>query len=181
MFKPNNPPIVPTPDAFMDSIVATRSEMIFCYPSYVEAWACDEDHLTKLKSLRMVVRHLFISVIFNFSANDTDILRRPDQPSAGRSPRCGRSEVHSALWNVGHLVHWRFAGDTEPTFCFSERRLAHSPARCRTPPNWTFQTGSTSASRRISTCGWYRRRACRESSSPSSLYVPSAYNFVPCS
>ena len=36
MFKPCTPPVVPTPDVFLDSVVATRSEMIYGVPAFIE-------------------------------------------------------------------------------------------------------------------------------------------------
>ena len=36
MFKPCTPPVVPTPEVFLDSVVATRSEMIYGVPAFIE-------------------------------------------------------------------------------------------------------------------------------------------------
>ena len=56
MFQPCSPPVVPTPEAFLDSFYSTKSEMLFCVPSFVEAWARDPEHIKKLGSLRAIVR-----------------------------------------------------------------------------------------------------------------------------
>ena len=36
MFKPCTPPVVPTPEVYLDSVVATRSEMIYGVPAFIE-------------------------------------------------------------------------------------------------------------------------------------------------
>lgn len=36
MFKPTTPPVLPTPEAFLDSLIATRSEIVYCVPAFVE-------------------------------------------------------------------------------------------------------------------------------------------------
>lgn len=58
MFKPCNPPVVPTPEAFLDSIVCTRTEMLFCVPAFVEAWARSVSDVEKVKALRLIVSRI---------------------------------------------------------------------------------------------------------------------------
>lgn len=36
MFKPSTPPVLPTPEVFLDSVVATRTEIVYCVPSFIE-------------------------------------------------------------------------------------------------------------------------------------------------
>lgn len=36
MFKPTTPPVVPTPEVFLDALVATRSEIVYCVPAFIE-------------------------------------------------------------------------------------------------------------------------------------------------
>ena len=55
MFEPTNPPVAPTPEAFLESWLATDSEMLFCVPAFVEAWATNPDSVDKLKTLRLIV------------------------------------------------------------------------------------------------------------------------------
>ncbi|THH15905.1 hypothetical protein EW146_g4648 [Bondarzewia mesenterica] len=38
VFKPSSPPVVPTPERYLEGIKATKSEVLFCVPSFVEAW-----------------------------------------------------------------------------------------------------------------------------------------------
>ncbi|ETW75335.1 hypothetical protein HETIRDRAFT_461285 [Heterobasidion irregulare TC 32-1] len=54
VFKPAIPVMIPNPHNFLESVVATRSNMVFCVPSYIEAWQKDPravSHLAKLKRL----------------------------------------------------------------------------------------------------------------------------------
>ncbi|KAI9058660.1 acetyl-CoA synthetase-like protein [Trametes sanguinea] len=55
MFKPRTPPVVPTPEVYLDSLIATRSEIAYCVPSFVEAWARDPENKEKYKKLRAII------------------------------------------------------------------------------------------------------------------------------
>ncbi|KAG7441925.1 acetyl-CoA synthetase-like protein [Guyanagaster necrorhizus] len=41
VFPPENPPIVPTPERVLKGIIDTNSTIVFCVPSFFEAWAHD--------------------------------------------------------------------------------------------------------------------------------------------
>ena len=41
MFKPSTPPVLPTPELLLDSLVATHSEMVFCVPALIEVSIID--------------------------------------------------------------------------------------------------------------------------------------------
>ena len=36
MFKPCTPPVLPTPEVFLDSVVATKTEIVYCVPAFIE-------------------------------------------------------------------------------------------------------------------------------------------------
>lgn len=55
MFKPSNPPVIPSPEAFLESWLATDSTMLFCVPAFVEAWAHDPNSVELLKKLRVII------------------------------------------------------------------------------------------------------------------------------
>ncbi|KAI8996302.1 acetyl-CoA synthetase-like protein [Trametes punicea] len=55
MFKPSTPPVVPTPEAFLDSVVSTRSEIVYCVPAFIEAWARDPANKDRVKTLRAML------------------------------------------------------------------------------------------------------------------------------
>ncbi|KAM5541012.1 hypothetical protein V8D89_005323 [Ganoderma adspersum] len=55
MFKPCTPPVVPTPEVFLDSVVATRSEMIYGVPAFIESWARNLDNMPRIKTLRAMI------------------------------------------------------------------------------------------------------------------------------
>ena len=55
MFKPSHPPVVPSPEAFLESWTATDSEMLFCVPAFVETWAQDPANVEKIKTLRAII------------------------------------------------------------------------------------------------------------------------------
>ena len=37
MFKPSWPAVLPTPETFLDSLTATKSEIVYCVPAFIEA------------------------------------------------------------------------------------------------------------------------------------------------
>ena len=55
VFKPSNPPVTPTPEAFLESILTTECDMLFCVPAFIEAWAKNKEDIEKLKALRLIV------------------------------------------------------------------------------------------------------------------------------
>ncbi|OBZ74288.1 L-aminoadipate-semialdehyde dehydrogenase large subunit [Grifola frondosa] len=55
VFKPTTPPIFPAPDVFLDALVATRSEIAYCVPAFVEAWARSPGNLPAIKTLRAII------------------------------------------------------------------------------------------------------------------------------
>ncbi len=76
MFKPSWPAVLPTPETFLDSLIATRSEIVYCVPAFIEvsarfvpqacrvvtrnpflqAWAQNPDNMEKIRTLRAMVR-----------------------------------------------------------------------------------------------------------------------------
>ena len=59
-FKPSSPPLVPTPEAVWDAMVATGADFSFGVPSFVERWARDSDKISHMKKMRGIVRIQFI-------------------------------------------------------------------------------------------------------------------------
>ncbi|RDX49617.1 acetyl-CoA synthetase-like protein [Lentinus brumalis] len=55
MFKPCTPPVYPTPELFLDSLVATRSEIVYCVPAFIESWARDPANMPRIKTLRAMI------------------------------------------------------------------------------------------------------------------------------
>nr|UXY92114.1 ATP/NADPH-dependent carboxylic acid reductase [Trametes cinnabarina] len=55
MFKPSTPATVPTPEIFLDSVVETRSEVVYCVPAFIEAWARDPANKDRIKTLRAMI------------------------------------------------------------------------------------------------------------------------------
>ncbi|KAA1476420.1 acetyl-CoA synthetase-like protein [Dentipellis sp. KUC8613] len=54
-YKPSVPPVVPTPENFLASIVATRSDIAYGVPAFIEAWARDPENIPILQSLKAVI------------------------------------------------------------------------------------------------------------------------------
>ncbi|TFK88243.1 acetyl-CoA synthetase-like protein [Polyporus arcularius HHB13444] len=54
MFKPSTPPVLLTPEVLLDSLVATRSEMVYCVPALIEAWARAPENMPRIKTLRAI-------------------------------------------------------------------------------------------------------------------------------
>ncbi|THG97397.1 hypothetical protein EW026_g4592 [Hermanssonia centrifuga] len=55
VFKPQFPTRTPTPDLMMEEVMASKSDIIYCVPSLVEAWAKNTDHVRSLKMTKGVV------------------------------------------------------------------------------------------------------------------------------
>ncbi|KAI0070731.1 acetyl-CoA synthetase-like protein, partial [Panus rudis PR-1116 ss-1] len=50
-FKPQSPAVSPTPELVIRGSVATKSDIIFCVPSFVEAWAKNPEHVNMLRQV----------------------------------------------------------------------------------------------------------------------------------
>ncbi|EMD35545.1 hypothetical protein CERSUDRAFT_106870 [Gelatoporia subvermispora B] len=53
-FKPSSPPVIPTPEALIESIAETNCELVYCVPSFVEAWAREPAYLSTLKAQKAI-------------------------------------------------------------------------------------------------------------------------------
>jgi len=72
-FEPRSPPVIPTPENFLEGVIVTKCDMIFCVPSFTEvcfkyehschelidsltqAWIRSPENLPELPSLRTIV------------------------------------------------------------------------------------------------------------------------------
>ncbi|KAH7912513.1 hypothetical protein BJ138DRAFT_785417 [Hygrophoropsis aurantiaca] len=54
-FKPSPSPAPPTPDMFLEAIVATDSKVVFCVPAFVEAWARSSENVPILQTLKALI------------------------------------------------------------------------------------------------------------------------------
>ncbi|KAJ3520636.1 hypothetical protein NM688_g9133 [Phlebia brevispora] len=54
-FKPHVPAIAPTPELVITGSVTTQSDIVFCVPSFVEAWAKNPEHVRLLQQTRGVL------------------------------------------------------------------------------------------------------------------------------
>ncbi|KAJ2927495.1 hypothetical protein H1R20_g9600, partial [Candolleomyces eurysporus] len=54
-FAPKSPPHVPTPESMFESIVATKSQLLFCVPTFLEEWAQSEEKVVFLKGLDAIM------------------------------------------------------------------------------------------------------------------------------
>ena len=36
VYKPSTPPVVPTPETFLSSIIATKTTLLYCVPAFIE-------------------------------------------------------------------------------------------------------------------------------------------------
>ncbi|KAL1943361.1 hypothetical protein VTO73DRAFT_4436 [Trametes versicolor] len=55
VFEPKTPPIMPTPEVILDSVVATRTEVEYIVPAIIETWAKDPANMERMKTLRAVI------------------------------------------------------------------------------------------------------------------------------
>ncbi|KAF8488261.1 acetyl-CoA synthetase-like protein [Gautieria morchelliformis] len=54
-FEPTVPPTNPTPESVLKGIIDTKSDIVFCVPSFVEHWSQDTNNIAFLKALTAVV------------------------------------------------------------------------------------------------------------------------------
>lgn len=66
---PHSPPIPTTPESVIEGVRKTKSDFVFCVPSFVEMWAKSEEDIATLKNLRAIVSYSFSSVV-NIRANN---------------------------------------------------------------------------------------------------------------
>ncbi|KJA23454.1 hypothetical protein HYPSUDRAFT_215226 [Hypholoma sublateritium FD-334 SS-4] len=55
VFRPSKPPIFASPDAVLNSSVATSASRISCPPAFVESWATDQSDVKKLKQFDWIM------------------------------------------------------------------------------------------------------------------------------
>ncbi|XP_006456444.1 hypothetical protein AGABI2DRAFT_211390 [Agaricus bisporus var. bisporus H97] len=55
VFKPANPPTIPTPDVFLHEVAATKCQIVFCVPIFVEAWARSPENFPILRDLHALI------------------------------------------------------------------------------------------------------------------------------
>ncbi|TFK32327.1 acetyl-CoA synthetase-like protein [Crucibulum laeve] len=54
-FKPSSPPVFPTPEIFLKSLIETECQLVFCVPAFVEAWASTPENLPILQALKAII------------------------------------------------------------------------------------------------------------------------------
>ncbi|OJT05247.1 hypothetical protein TRAPUB_3954 [Trametes pubescens] len=55
LYPPEYPPRIPTPADFLAAWVACKSDIVFCIPAFIEAWARDPANLPTLQALTCIV------------------------------------------------------------------------------------------------------------------------------
>ena len=56
MYKPCTPPVLPSAENFLDSVIATRTTLLYCVPAFIEQWAKIPENMPKIKTLSAIVR-----------------------------------------------------------------------------------------------------------------------------
>ncbi|CAL1699334.1 unnamed protein product [Somion occarium] len=51
-FKPQSPAPVPTPESVLKGSMATKTDVIFCVPSFIESWAKDPENVRQLRQIQ---------------------------------------------------------------------------------------------------------------------------------
>ncbi|KAH8114663.1 acetyl-CoA synthetase-like protein [Phellopilus nigrolimitatus] len=54
-FQPHTPAILPSPESVMKGSIDTKSDMIFCVPSFVEAWGRNKDYISHLRKIHGIL------------------------------------------------------------------------------------------------------------------------------
>ncbi|GJE91046.1 acetyl-CoA synthetase-like protein [Phanerochaete sordida] len=55
VFGPHIPPVVPTSESVIRGAIATKSDFIFCVPSFIEEWARNPEHVRHLRSVQGII------------------------------------------------------------------------------------------------------------------------------
>ena len=79
VFKPVERPAFPTPEKVLAGLVATKAEVVFVLPVFLEAWSQLPEAIASLKKMRAVVSILFVwrGVLLICGSPRLDIFRRP--------------------------------------------------------------------------------------------------------
>ena len=56
MYKPCTPPVFPSAENFLESVIATKTVILYCVPAFIEQWAKDPANMPKIKTLSAIVR-----------------------------------------------------------------------------------------------------------------------------
>ncbi|KAI0772397.1 acetyl-CoA synthetase-like protein [Trametes elegans] len=94
VFKPSTPPIVARPDVVLDSLIATRSEIAYIVPAFVEAWAKDPANMERIKTLR--------AIIYAGAPMNKQIGDRLASEGIALIPFYGSTEIGSAVRLIPH-------------------------------------------------------------------------------
>ncbi|KAL5513471.1 hypothetical protein ACEPAH_3870 [Sanghuangporus vaninii] len=54
-FDPHMPSVLPNPDTIIESSIASKSDIIFCVPSFIEAWSRNPQHVSSLGNIHGVL------------------------------------------------------------------------------------------------------------------------------
>ncbi|OCB92288.1 acetyl-CoA synthetase-like protein [Sanghuangporus baumii] len=54
-FDPRIPGVLPNPDTIIESSIASKSDIIFCVPSFIEAWSRNPQHVSSLSNVHGVL------------------------------------------------------------------------------------------------------------------------------
>ncbi|ETW76160.1 tridomain enzyme adenylation-thiolation-dehydrogenase [Heterobasidion irregulare TC 32-1] len=54
VYKPSSPPAIPTPESYLEEALAINSSIIYCVPSFVEAWFREPSNIPAIKSFRAI-------------------------------------------------------------------------------------------------------------------------------
>jgi acyl-coenzyme A synthetase/AMP-(fatty) acid ligase len=55
VFPPCDPPVVPSPDNYLAGAIATKSDILFTVPRFLELWAVQEEDVRLLKTFTSVI------------------------------------------------------------------------------------------------------------------------------
>ncbi|KAI0067832.1 acetyl-CoA synthetase-like protein [Artomyces pyxidatus] len=55
VFKPSSPPVTPTPERYLNDILATKTSVICCVPSLIEAWFEDPANISLMAGFKAVL------------------------------------------------------------------------------------------------------------------------------
>ncbi|KAI0040339.1 acetyl-CoA synthetase-like protein [Auriscalpium vulgare] len=55
VFKPSSPPVLPTPENYLEAALATQSSMLYCVPSFVEAWFKEPANILRMTAFKAIL------------------------------------------------------------------------------------------------------------------------------
>ncbi|KAK0199436.1 NRPS-like enzyme [Desarmillaria ectypa] len=128
-FPPTEPPIIPTPERLLSSVISTQSTIVFSVPAFLENWARDSRAIEALKSTTAITfaggplektagdtlaaNGIFIVSVFGLTESAVSMVLPKSIPAEGWEWMRVPSNIDVAFVPTGEEGIYRLAFDTE--------------------------------------------------------------------